>query len=270
MRYLKEIYRFIRHLFQSRILIFALIKNDFKKQYLGSYLGLAWAFIQPMMFMLVIWGVFELGFRAGNTASGVPFVVWLLAGMVPWLFFSDAIRTGADAVTSNAFLVKKVAFRVGILPLVNIGSSILIHLGLVFFLLVVLLSHGFMPSVYWLQLPFYMLLTVLFTVGLSWTTSAIRVFIKDVASIIAVFLQMGFWLTPIFWSPDLVPQKYQYLIKLNPAYYIVTGYRDSFVSQVWFWEKPMWSAYYLTITILALLLGALIFKRLRPHFGDVL
>ncbi|MFA5628561.1 MAG: ABC transporter permease [Thiohalomonadaceae bacterium] len=270
MRYLKEISRFIKHLFHSRALLFALIKNDFKKQYLGSYLGLAWAFIQPMMFMLVIWTVFTVGFRAGHTASGVPFVVWLLAGMVPWLFFSDAIRTGADAVTSNAFLVKKVAFRVGVLPLVNIGSSILIHLGLVFFLLIVLLSHGFLPTMYWLQLPFYMLLTVLFAVGLSWMTSAMRVFIKDVGSIITVVLQMGFWLTPIFWSPDLIPQKYHYLIKLNPAYYIVTGYRDSFVSQVWFWEKPEWSAYYLTITILALLLGALIFKRLRPHFGDVL
>lgn len=270
LRIAKEIYRFLRHILQSRELLATLIKNDFKKQYLGSYLGLAWAFIQPIMFMLVIWVVFAVGFRAADTASGVPFVVWLLAGMVPWLFFLDAIRTGADAVISNAFLVKKVAFRVGVLPLVNIGSSFLIHLGLVFFLLVVLLSHGFMPSLYWLQLPFYMLLTVLFAVGLSWMTSAIRVFIKDVASIIAVFLQMGFWLTPIFWSPDLIPQKYHYLIKLNPAYYIVTGYRDSFVSQVWFWEKPIWSAYYLAITMLALLLGALIFKRLRPHFGDVL
>ncbi|MGB1187820.1 MAG: ABC transporter permease [Cycloclasticus pugetii] len=252
------------------MLLVVLIKNDFKKQYLGSYLGLAWAYIQPLIFMLVIWTVFEFGFRTGPTATGVPFFLWLLAGLVPWFFFFDAIRTGTDAVTSNAFLVKKVAFRVSILPLVNIGSSFLIHLGLVLFLVIALLLHGFWPTLYWLQLPFYMALTILFAMGLSWLTSATRVFVKDVGSVIGVLLQMGFWLTPIFWSLDLVPEKYHYLIKLNPAYYIVDGYRDSFISQVWFWEKPTWSLYYLAITGFMLILGALVFKRLRPHFGDVL
>jgi len=270
MRYLKELGRFIKHLQQNRMLLVVLIKNDFKKQYLGSYLGLAWAYIQPLTFMLVIWTVFELGFRTGPTATGVPFFLWLLAGMVPWFFFFDAIRTGTDAVTSNAFLVKKVAFRVSILPLVNIGSSFLIHLGLVLFLVIALLFYGFWPTLHWLQLPFYMALTILFTMGLSWFTSAIRVFVKDVGSVIAVLLQMGFWLTPIFWSLDLVPQKYHYLIQLNPAYYIVDGYRSSLISQVWFWEKPTWSLYYLAITGFMLILGALVFKRLRPHFGDVL
>jgi ABC-type polysaccharide/polyol phosphate export permease len=270
MRYLKELGRFIKHLQKNRMLLVVLIKNDFKKQYLGSYLGLAWAYIQPLIFMLVIWTVFEFGFRTGPTAKGVPFFLWLLAGMVPWFFFSDAIRTGTDAVKSNAFLVKKVAFRVSILPLVNIGSSFLIHLGLVLFLVIALLFHGFWPTLYWLQLPFYAALTILFAMGLSWLTSAIRVFVKDIGSVIAVLLQIGFWLTPIFWSLDLVPQKYHYLIQLNPAYYIVDGYRSSLISQVWFWEKPTWSLYYLAITGFMLILGALVFKRLRPHFGDVL
>lgn len=268
--YIKELARFAKHLIQSRTLMVALIKNDFKKQYLGSYLGLAWAFIQPLMFMLVIWTVFELGFRIGRTATGVPFALWLLAGMVPWFFFSDAIRSGADAVTDNAFLVKKVAFRISILPLVNIGSSFLIHLGLVLFLVIALLLNGFWPTLYWLQLPFYMALTILFAMGLSWLTCAIRVFVKDVGSFIGVLLQIGFWATPIFWTLDLVPEKYHYLIKLNPAYYIVDGYRDSFISQVWFWEKLTWSVYYLAITGVILILGALVFKRLRPHFADVL
>ncbi len=270
LRYTKELARFIKHLYQSRTLMVALIKNDFKKQYLGSYLGLAWAFIQPLMFMLVIWAVFELGFRTGPTETGVPFFLWLLAGMVPWFFFSEAIRSGADAITGNAFLVKKVAFRISILPLVNIGSSFLIHLGLVLFLVIALLLYGFQPTLHWLQLPFYMALTILFAMGLSWLTSAIRVFVKDIGNIIGVLLQMGFWLTPIFWSSDLVPVKYHYIIQLNPAYYIVDGYRDTFISQVWFWEKPTWTLYYLGATLLLLIIGVLVFKRLRPHFADVL
>lgn len=270
LRYIKELSRFGKHLFQSRTLMFVLIKNDFKKQYLGSYIGLAWAYIQPLMFMLVIWAVFELGFRVGPTATGVPFFLWLLAGMVPWFFFSAAISAGANSVTSNAFLVKKVAFRISILPMVSIGSSFLIHLGLVLFLVIALLLHGFWPSIYWIQLPYYMLLTILFAMGLSWLTSAIRVFVKDIGSVIAILLQMGFWLTPIFWSLDHVPVKYHYIIQLNPAYYIVDGYRDTFISQVWFWEKPTWTIYYLVATLLVIIIGALVFKRLRPHFADVL
>lgn len=270
MRYLKELSRFVKHIFQSRTLIFLLTKNDFKKQYLGSYLGLAWAYIQPLMFMFVIWTVFKIGFRVGPTSTGVPFILWLFSGMVPWFFFSDAVRSGGNAITNNAFLVKKVSFRVSILPLVSIGSSFLIHLGLVLFLIVTLVLHGFWPTVYWIQLPFYMGLTILLVMGLAWLTSSIRVFVKDISSIITVLLQMGFWLTPIFWSLDLVPPKYHYLIQLNPAYYIVDGYRDTFISQAWFWEKSTWSLYYFALSLFVLLLGALVFKRLRPHFGDVL
>ncbi|MDB4218562.1 ABC transporter permease [Planktomarina temperata] len=261
---------FLIHIWKNRPLLRALIKNDFKKQYLGSYLGLSWALIQPLMFVAIIWIVFELGFRKGPTVTGVPFVLWLFAGMVPWFFFSDALRSGADAIVGNAFLVKKVAFRVSILPLVNIGSCFLIHLGLVIFLTLALLLNGYLPSMYWIQLPYYIALTILFATGCSWLTSAIRVFVKDMGSIIRILLQMIFWLTPIFWSIELIPEKYHYLIKLNPLFYLIEGYRDTFISQVWFWEKPTWSFYYLAITAVFLVLGALVFKRLRPHFADVL
>ena len=270
MRLVKEFTQFILYLFRSKALLFVLIKNNFKKQYLGSYLGLASAYIQPFMFMLVIWTVFEFGFRTGPTATQVPFALWLLAGMVPWFFISDTISSGVDAVVGNAFLVRKVAFRVSILPLVSIGTSFLVHQGLVLFLIIALLLNGYWPTMYWLQLPFFMILAIMLSIGLTWLTSAIRVFVNDVTSVIGVLMQIGFWATPIFWPIDLVHEKYHYLIKLNPAYYIIDGYRDSFIGNTWFWEKPSWTIYYLGGTSLLLIIGALAFKRLRPHFADVL
>jgi len=267
---IKEFILFLLHIFKSRKLIYNLIVYDFKKNYLGSYLGLAWAFIQPLSFVLIIWVVFGLGFRAQPTTSGAPFVIWLLAGMVPWFFFSGAISSGSTAITGNAYLIRKIFFRISILPLVKIGSSFLIHLGLLIFLVVALLLNGFWPTIYWLQLPFYGALTIFFVIGLSWFTGSVHVFVKDVSSIIGILIQMGFWLTPIFWSLDLVPVKFHYLIKLNPAYFIVDGYRDSLISQIWFWEKPTWTIYYLAISSITLIFGALVFQRLRPHFADVL
>ena len=136
--------------------------------------------------------------------------------------------------------------------------------------MVAFLLYGEMPSVYWLQSPYFIACSVLLILGLSWLTSALRVFIKDVGNFVGVVLQIGFWATPIFWSLDLVPEKYQYMIKLNPMAYIVNGYRDTFVNHVWFWENGEVALYFWGTTVILLVVGIIVFKRLRPHFGDVL
>lgn len=266
----KDFIAFLQHIYSSRELLSALIKNDFRKQYLGSYLGLIWAFTQPLSYLIVIWFVFDVGFKAPPTSNGTPYFLWLACGMIPWLFISSVITSGTNAITNNAYMVKKVAFRVSVLPLVEIGSAAIIHIGLVAFLIVALIIHGHKPTVHWLQMPFYMLCAMVWLLGLTWITSAIRVFIKDIGNLMSVLVQLGFWATPIFWSIDMLPKRLQVIFEINPAYYIVNGYRDSFVTDAWFWEKPEQLLTFAGITFASLLIGALIFKRLRPHFGDVL
>ena len=145
-----------------------------------------------------------------------------------------------------------------------------IHMGLILFLIVMFLLYGFSPSLYWLQLPYFIFCTILLLLGLSWMTSAIRVFVKDIGNIIGVLLQIGFWATPIFWNITMISPKQQWILKLNPAYYIVQGYRDTFINHKWFWEMQNVTLYYLGFTGLFFITGAIVFKRLRPHFGDVL
>lgn len=270
MRYAKEFYRFLKHVLGNRKLLLTLIKNDFKKQYLGSYLGLAWAFVQPLVFMITIWFVFEIGFRAAPSSGDMPFFLWLISGMIPWFFILNALTSGTNAIIGNAFLVKKVAFRVSILPLVQVGSAFIIHVALVMFIACAFFLYGFKPTIYWLQLPYYMLCAIVLILGISWLTSSIRVFVKDVANIVAVVLQIGFWATPIFWNIQIVPEKYRYLIELNPFYYITEGYRNTFIHHIWFWENMNLTAYFMIISSLIFILGAVVFKRLRVHFGDVL
>lgn len=268
--YLKEFYRFVKHIINAKELILTLIVNDFRKQYLGSYLGLIWAFLQPLTFMFVIWFVFDVGMRVGPPVGDTPFFLWLVCGMVPWFFISSALISGTGAVVDNAFLVKKVNFRVSALPLIKISSELIIHLALLIFIIVAFLLYGYMPSVYWLQIPYYVICTIVLLLGLSWLSSAIRVFVKDIGNFIAVLMQMGFWATPIFWSLEMLPEEYRWILKLNPAYYIVEGYRNTFILHKWFWEDLTFTVYYLGFTLVSLLLGAIVFKRLRPHFGDVL
>jgi len=270
MKYILRFKEFMGHVIENHSLIFTLIKNDFKKQYLGSYLGIFWAFVEPLTYIIVIWFVFTYGFRQANTSNGAPYFLWLITGMIPWFFLTNGLISGANAVVENSFLVKKVAFRISILPIVSTGSALLIHLVLILFLIIVALLYGYMPTLYWLQVFYYVVLSTVFLVGFSWLTASIRVFIKDISSFISVVIQIGFWATPIFWNPSMISHKYHWVLNLNPAYYIVEGFRDTFINKIWFWQKPIDTFSFFIILFITFFVGAIVFRRLRPHFGDVL
>lgn len=270
MKLVKSLYHFFLHIVNNMELLKTLILNDFKKQYFGSYLGLFWAYAQPITFIIVIWFVFEIGFRTNPNTNGTPFFLWLVCGIIPWFLIANTLTNGSNSIVSNSFLVKKVNFRLSILPLVQVGSSLIIHLSLVLVLIFSSLMYGYSPSFYWIQIVFYLFCSIYMLVGVLWLTSSLRVFIKDISSFISVLVQMGFWATPIFWSSDLIPEKYLWIIKLNPANYIVEGYRDTFINQTWFWERGNDTLLFFSISTIFFILGAYVFKKLRPHFADVL
>ena len=269
MKQLRDFSQFISHLFKSKRLILMLSYSDFKKQYLGSYLGIVWAVLRPLLFILVLWFVFDIGFKTKPIDGDYPFVLWLLCGMIPWFFFAEAVGKSMNSIVGNAFLVKKVAFRVSVLPLVSILSSLVVHLVLVGIMVLFFLFYGYMPTIYWLQLPYYVFCTMILVLGIGWLTSAVRVFVKDISEIIGVIIQFGFWLTPIFWSIERVPEAYRFILKINPMFYIVDGYRKTFIEQVWFWEAYKITPYFIVVTGVLFVGGAIVFKKLRPHFGDV-
>lgn len=260
---------FLKDIIKSRKLLIGLAKNDFKSRYMGNYLGVLWAFVQPVTTIVIFWFVFQVGFKS-MPVDDFPFILWLMAGMVPWFFFAESLQNAAQSILSNGFLVKKVVFRVSLLPIIQIISAFVVHLFFVFFLLFMFLYYNYAPTIYWLQILYYILYTVILVLGISWLTSSIVIFFKDLRQIIAMVIQFGFWLTPIFWSIKMLPIEYQGMIKYNPAYYIIEGYRDSLIHNVWFWEKPMWACYYWGIALLFFFVGAIVFKKLRPHFADVL
>ena len=119
------IFDFAKELIKNRMLIFNLAKNDFKTKYAGSYLGIIWAFIQPIITMMLYWFVFEFGLRAGASSKGAPFILWLMSGLIPWFFFSDGINNATNCMQEYSYLVKKVVFKIDILPVVKIISTFL-------------------------------------------------------------------------------------------------------------------------------------------------
>ncbi len=266
----KNIFSLMVELKNNRVLILNLAKNDFKTKYAGSYLGIVWAFVNPVVTILVYWFVFEFGLRAGAPQPGIPFILWLMSGLTPWFFFSDGLNNATNCMQEYSYLVKKVVFKISILPIVKIISTLFIHLVFIGFLLIVAFCYKFYPTVYTIQIFYYLFCLFFIILATSYATSAIVLFFKDLGQIINIFLQIGVWMTPIMWNFRILPKKYQWIVKLNPMVYITEGYRDVFINRVWFWTKPEQTIYFWLVCLVIFIIGMLIFRKLKPHFADVL
>jgi len=259
----------IRDIVQNRAVFKSLIINDFRQRYLGSYLGILWAFIQPVITVFIFWFVFQVGFKS-QPVENVPFILWLIAGMFPWFFFADAISNATNAILENSYLVKKIVFKVAFLPVIKILSALIVHIFFIFFMYMLYMIYGYSFDLHWLQVFYYLFAMIVLILGISYFTSSVVIFFKDIGQLVTMLLQFGFWMTPIFWTIGMVPQKYHWIIKLNPLVYIIEGYRDCMIHHIWFWEKPTMTLYYWIVTLAILAVGLNTFRKLKPHFADVL
>lgn len=259
----------IKDIFKSKSLIYDLAISDFKKRFAGSFFGIVWMFVQPIVTILIYFFVFQVGFKS-TPPEPVPYVLWLIPGIIPWFYFNEAIGAATNSLYDYNYLVKKVVFNIDILPIVKIGSCFIVHLIFVYIMLCVFLLFGQAPTIYWLQAVYYSFCLSVLIVGIGYITSAIKVFFQDMGQIVEILLMVGMWLAPIMWHYSMLPPTFQFLLRLNPIFYIVEGYRDTFIRQTPFWNNIALTGYYWVFTIIVLIIGLKLYKKLKPHFADVL
>jgi len=259
-------------LFQNRHLIWKLAKNDFKKRYAGSYMGAIWAMAQPVVTVAMYYIVFDkiMGNQVNRGTGEIPFVLFLTAGLVPWFYFSEALNNGTNAMLEYNYLVKKVVFKISVLPIIKIIAATFIHIFFVVVLLIVAAIYGYYPTVYTLQIFYYSACLFVFVLALCYTTCSIVVFFKDLSQIINIVLQIGMWATPILWNIDTLNVEWLVILKLNPLVYIVNGYRSAIYEREWFFQDFFSTMYFWIVTVVLFGIGAAVFKRLKVHFADVL
>lgn len=259
---------------KSLELIWKLAKNDFKNRYAGSYLGALWAMVQPVVTVIMYYIVFDKIFQSRSEAVAggipIPYVLFLTAGLVPWFYFSEGLSNGTNALLQYNYLVKKVVFNIDILPVIKIIAASFIHLFFVGVLLIVAAIYGYYPNLYTIQLIYYSACMFALLVSLTYTTSAIVVFFKDLGQIIQIVLQIGMWATPILWNIGSLNKTWQFIMKLNPVAYIVLGYRATICENKGFWVDYKYTLYFWCFVFLFYLVGRRIFKSLKIHFADVL
>ena len=268
-RYMWNLLRLAKEIVKNRKMIWSLGKNDFKTRFAGSYLGIVWAFIQPIVTILVYWFVFQVGLRS-TPVNNFPFVLWLTAGLVPWFFFSESWMSGTGSLIEYSYLVKKVVFNISAIPIVKIISALFVHVFFVAFMLILFMCYGYLPSIHWIQIIYYSFCMVMLVTALSYLSCAIMVFFRDLSQIINIILQVGIWITGIMWSVDMLPEKFRWIMYLNPMYYVVDGYRRALISRGWFWQVPYQTLGFWIFIVALITISVNIFNRLRVHFADVL
>lgn len=246
-----------------------LTKNDFRNKFAGSLFGVFWAFMQPVVNVTIYWFVFEKGLKS-QPMNDFPYLLWLIAGICPWFFFNEALNSTSNSLVEYSYIVKKVKFPIVIIPLIKIFSALYVHCFFIILINVVYLIYGKGLSIYVVQTIYYSFCVLALTVAISYFTAAISVFFKDMTQIVSIFLQYAMWFAPIMIDEKQFPASIQKIIKFNPMYYPICGYRDAMIHKVWFWQHPRLTIYFWLITAGLFLIGYFVFKRMRPHFADVL
>ena len=251
--------------------IFKLAKADLVKTYRGAALGWAWAVIKPAVTIFVYWFAFTVGLRAGKDVNGYPFFLWLIAGVMPWFYMSDMLTAGTDTIRKYSYLVTKMKFPISTIPTFVSISKLIIHLILMVIVILIFALMGYMPTIYIIQMPFYMLLMFVFFTIWSLFASLLSTMSKDFSNLVKSMVTAVFWMSGILWNPDTINIVWlKKLLALNPVTYLTTGFRNCLINNVWFWEQPKRLLYFIIITIIMLVLAVWTYKKLRKEVPDVL
>lgn len=244
-------------------------KNDFKKRYAGSNLGILWAYIQTIVMVLIYWIVFQFGLKNGSV-EGVPFLPWFITGMMPWLLFSDIINSTMNCMPEYSYIVKKVVFNIDIIPASKVAVCMFIHLFFVAIIIVVTLCHHIFAGIYIFQLFFYFVADLLLAIPLAYAACAISVFFKDFGQIVSILLNIFMWATPIVWDYSALSESIQWIFKLNPVFFVITGFRNSLIYKISLFEDISYLFYFMGVVCALWAICIPLYKRLLPHLADVL
>lgn len=283
--------------------IMLLAKNELIKKYKGAVIGPLWSVVKPLFTLFVYWFAFEVGLKsAGNVkvifpelgASGGTYVysrfIFMLIGFIPWFFINESIVQGAKSIRENRQFVNKVSFPVSTIMTYTSVARLYVHiflLGLMYLYVTFIggsvtlpgqeaVGGGIAPSLYNLQIFFYLPLMFIFFLVLSWSTAPMSAFSRDFENMIVSVMSGIFWLSGIIYDPYLLGSNpttsstLRYFMLLNPINFFANGYRNCFLYHRWFWEYGTELFVFLIELAVVLALGVFNYNRLRKRLPDVL
>ncbi len=244
----------------------------------NNYLGVLWEIINPMIQIAIYWFVFGYGiFRTSGRPdveyNGVliPYFPWMLSGIILWFFINPSITSGSNSIYKRIKMISKMSFPVSVVPTYVIFAKLYQHLMLLAVVLVVFQFLGYPVNIYYFQMIYILIASVIFLVALSLITSTISTIIRDFHLLIQSLVRILIYLSPFLWPPYHLSEKIQMIMKLNPIFYLAEGYRASILGLSWYaieqWEYTL---YFWGITIVLFIFGSVLHMKFRDRFVDYL
>lgn len=251
-------------LYRFRELVQVLIAREVKSRYRGTFLGFLWSLLNPLIFMIIYIMVFSIYLRIEME----DYPVFLLSGILPWLWFSNSIIESTNSILGNGSLIKKVWLPLEIFPLVPIGSHMIHYLFSSVLLLGCILYFGRSLSWPLLAFPVILVFQCLLSYGLALFISALAVHFRDLFHLIPNLLLMAFFLTPILYPLTMVPEVYRDVIQINPLAILVNAYQDIFFHN----RFPAWDGLALIAAWASCFLGGglWVFGQRKDSFAEAL
>jgi lipopolysaccharide transport system permease protein len=254
-------------LIRQRAVIMSVAKRDFQRQYIVNRLGMFWAIADPISFVVIMYLVFSSAF-GGSQGERSPFIVYILCGKIAFDQFSNLPQL-TNVIMDHNYLVKKMNFSMEVLPAGRLVSNLMLHGLILTISIIVILLNNIHPTLYWFQVTYYAAALSALIFGISLLTSSVAPFFPDLTQIVGILTRILFFLTPVFWRMEYMPETTARLLKLNPMLYIVNGYRDSLIYGRGFWNHPYQTLYFWSVTAVVLWLGITVQRKLRPYFAEV-
>lgn len=277
--YMDAIKLFINEHKEFKHQLFELAKADLLKTYRGASLGWLWAIVKPSITIFVYFFAFSVGIRAaakpvvGGDGSEYPFFLWLIGGIIPWFYVSEMMTQGTDCIKKYSYLVTKMRFPVSTIPTFVSLSKMFINLCLTGAIMLIYCCYGHWPSVYYLQLFYYMVCQILFFTPFTLFNATLSVISKDYGNLIKSLTTAVFWLSGIMWNISTVRnQTVRGILRLNPVTYICSGYRDCYIYREWFWDSSNYKSTlaFFGVTVCMWALSLYMYNKTRKDLPDVL
>ena len=255
----------IRELWEHRELLYFFVWRDLKVRYKQTFFGAAWAVLQPVLLMAVF--SVSLGRIPGVGPSGVPYPLFIFAGLVPWTLFAQSLAGASNSLVGGEAIITKVYFPRLLLPFASVGSFVLdfiIALGVLALLLVL---FGVVPSLAILWLPVFTLLVLVSALGIGTFLAAVNVRYRDVKYVVPFLVQLLLFASPVVYTSSLIPASWHTLYALNPMTGAIEGFRWAVLGGPRPDDLILISA---TIAVLILVGALLYFRRVERTFADVI
>ncbi len=256
--------------FQNRNRLFRLANYELRAQNNGTMFGVLWNLFNPALQIFVYWFVFSVGLSTSAPRGGYPYIIWMIVGIIPWFYISNTLTSVVTSIYSYSGILKRMYIPLSIVPVKSVLAALIGHFWAMIVVIAVIYASGFSVSGYWWQTFYFTFCSLIFLIGYGLFSSAITVLFKDFQKIMSSVIRLLFYITPVVWVQENLPEKFQFILKLNPFAYIIDGYRDSLLygrNLMWHWKQGV---FFWIITLALFIIGCNIHMKFRKKFIDLI